>query len=61
MRRNQVTCDVCDRPAPEETDDWLLVVGVDIVALDFCSFDCLADYARLEALRRDTAMQEPPC
>lgn len=62
MKRNTICCDVCE--ADVSGGVWMSLHGADIQPLDFCSWDCTADYARLQASEEYVQAQltlEPPC
>jgi hypothetical protein len=53
----RVTCDSCEIPF---SGPRLVLSGGDIQDLDFCSWDCVADYARVTAYAMEPQL-EPPC
>lgn len=53
-----INCDMCECDVDSGT--WMTLHGADLRPLDFCSWDCVADYARVTAYAMEPQL-EPPC
>jgi hypothetical protein len=59
MKVRTISCDFCGQTIGT-ADVWLTVHGADLTPLDYCSWDCVADYGRMQSMQSLLPL-EPPC